>query len=567
MNANPKSKNMKLKTLPGIQILNGFFKEKKRLILFSLFLFLLNAFLTVLFPIYLGKMIDIIKSNFQLQFIIKYGKKFFLLFVFLFVIQIISAFVLAKLKMNSRIYYQDQIFNKIINLPYLQQIKLRTAYLESRWSQDSLNISSFFGENLFSIISNCLVIVFALVASFFISKGFSLVLLFFLITISVILMLISRYLVRQLKKYLEDFSNLSGKVNETISGIVELRIMGFLDTFKNLIRGDIKDISMKYFRIQIKSLFFTSILSLLVFGGLFMILLYFGALISSSKITVGNAIGYIAIIFLFFKSVTNLTSQINNLNQVLASIKRTSELILLPEKNLILSEGNDVKPIVTIEVKDVWFRYDEKTEYILKGISYRFELGKIYAIAGKSGIGKSTLIKTILGIIPISRGQILVNDQFLSDDRIPGFWSKIGYLSQDPFLFKGSLKENLSYFGKQFDKNQIRKALAQAGIAEEHFHEKTEIEEGGKNLSGGERRRVSLARVFLKQPDLLILDEPTSQVDLQTEELINQSILSFAKEGKMVLIIAHSASTLNIADEIIQLNAGINCSVGNGGSP
>lgn len=132
------------------------------------------------------------------------------------------------------------------------------------------------------------------------------------------------------------------------------------------------------------------------------------------------------------------------------------------------------------------------------------------------------------------------------------FWESIGYLSQDPFLFKGQLIENLCPEIEKLNEESIKKALIKAGLKFEEFSNK-EIEEGGKNFSGGEKGRISLARVFLKEPDVLILDEPTSQIDPKTEELIMNSIAHFAREGKIAIIIAHRTSTLEKVDEVINM--------------
>lgn len=545
---------MKISISKEYFIVKEFLNKKKYLILSAFLLYIISSIVTILAPIYLGKLIDFFREkNLEIDSIVKNGTWFFGLFTLLTVTQIISGILIAFLNKEARIHYQNLILDKILRLPYLQQIRFRTAYLQSRWVEDSLNIASLFGENLFGVIKNILIILLGIGVALWLSMKFSILVLLFVALMATGMLIISNYLIKQFKKYMEDFSNLSGRVNETITGIVELRVMGFLNSFQKTINKEIKKISEKFLSIQFKGLIFLSFLTLVIFGGFLGVLLYFGLHLAHGKMTIGTAIGYIAIIFIVIKSLTGLINQINGLNRVFASLRRTAELMVMHEETAFTPKRGDFERIENIELRDIWFRYEGNSEYLLKGFSYRFEKGKIYAITGKSGIGKSTLVKILLGIIPVDNGEVLVNENKLSKEEIPLFWEKIGYLSQEPFLFKGKLLENLSPLNGKFEEERIKKALQSAGLSFDGFSDIMEIEEGGKNLSGGEKSRVSLARAFLKEPNILILDEPTSQIDPHTEELVMESISSFARNGKIAIIIAHRTTTLEKADEVVRM--------------
>jgi len=544
--------------LKNLNILFKFWKEKKFLILFTFVLFIINSLVSIISPVFLGKLIDVFNKNTEINFnlIFKYGREFIILFCILTIVQIISGIFLANIKKESGIFYQNLILNKILSLPYLKMIKYRTAYLQNRWSQDSLNISSFFGDNLFELIKNVFIIVFGVIVAFWISPKFSFVLFFSVIIMGTVMAFISKYLINQLKKYLEYFSNLSGKVNETISGIIELKIMGFLKSFKKVLKNDIRKTTKKYYLINVKALIIYSFISLLIFAGFFGILIYFGYLMKSQKMTIGSAIGYVAITFFIIKSLTNLINSLNKLNSTFASLKRTSELINLPEARVKLQtslfKNNMIENIDNIELKNIYFKYENKKGHIIKDFSYRFERGRVYGLSGKSGIGKSTLIKIMMGIIPTEKGEVLINGNVINAGNIRFFWEKIGYLAQDPFIFKGKLLDNLVH-NNHINSKKINDVFNNSGLDANSFPIDMEIEEGGKNLSGGEKRRISLARVFLKDPDVLILDEPTSQIDRKTESIITNSIISFAKKGKISILIAHNPLTLKKVDNVIDL--------------
>lgn len=408
---------MKIIVPKELLIVKDFFKNKKHLILSALLLYIVNSAVTVIAPIYLGKIIDIFREKEVEISSLFSGKNFLILFFILTVTQIASGILIAFLNKEARIYYQNLILDKILKLPYLQQIKFRTAYLQSRWVDDSLNLASLFGENLFGIIKNILIILLGIGIALWLSMKFSLLLLGFLLLITMGMFLVSRYLIKQLKKYMEDFSNLSGRVNETLIGVLEIKIMGFLNFFQRIIKTEIKRIAEKFLSIQLKGLLFLSILTLAIFGGFLSILLYFGLLLAHREMSLGTAIGYVAIVFIVIKSLTSLLSQINGLNRVFASLKRTSELMELPEEEVSFEEKKKIDRIESIELRNIWFKYDGNDDYLLKDFSYKFEKGKIYAITGKSGIGKSTLLKIILGIIPAEKGEIIINGNFLKGKR------------------------------------------------------------------------------------------------------------------------------------------------------
>jgi ABC-type multidrug transport system fused ATPase/permease subunit len=553
-------KNVKSELKRKIVLMLDFFKLRKSLVFFTFVIFLINASASILSPVYLGKLIDTFKNKgkFDLSLILNGGKEFLLLFAIIIVVQILSGILNAYLKKESGIHYQELILDRILMLPYLKLIEYRTAYLQSRWISDSVNLSNFYGENLFGIIKNILIIIFGIGVSLYILPKFSLFVVVFIGIVSICIFGISRYLIKQLRNYLEEFSTLSGKVNETISGVVELRVMGFIDLFKTIISSSIKSTANRYFSIQVKALTIFAFINLFIFGGFFGILIYFGFMLTSNKITIGTAIGFIAVIFFIIRSLGSVASSVNKLNTSFASLNRTAELFdlkLKPWGKDKKKTDEDLKSIQCIALKDIWFKYKVKSDYIIRNFNYKFERGNVYALAGESGVGKSTLIRILMGIVKADKGTILINDIPLTDETIPLFWTKIGYLSQDPFFFKGKLLDNLKpTCEEKLDETHLIKVFHDSGLGNLESISEIEVEEGGKNFSGGERRRIALARAFIKEVDVLVLDEPTSQVDGKAEKIMMNSIISFAREGKIVIIIAHSHFALDNADEVINLS-------------
>jgi ATP-binding cassette subfamily B protein len=220
-------------------------------------------------------------------------------------------------------------------------------------------------------------------------------------------------------------------------------------------------------------------------------------------------------------------------------------------EGLVVSDGD-------VTYDDVTFGYDEE-ETIVEDISFDVSGGETLALVGPTGAGKSTVLKLLLRMYDVNEGAIEVDGQDLRDVTIPSLRQHIGYVSQDTFLFYGTVEENVTYGTFGADREDVVEA---AKMAEAHeFIQNlpegydTEVGERGVKLSGGQRQRISIARAILKDPDILVLDEATSDVDTETEMLIQRSIDELAAD-RTTFAIAHRLSTIKDADQILVLEDG-----------
>ncbi|WP_254536925.1 ABC transporter ATP-binding protein [Halomarina litorea] len=218
---------------------------------------------------------------------------------------------------------------------------------------------------------------------------------------------------------------------------------------------------------------------------------------------------------------------------------------------LVVDEGHVV-------YDDVTFGYDEG-ETIVEDVSFTVEGGETLALVGPTGAGKSTVLKLLLRMYDVDEGTIEIDGQDLRDVTIPSLRRRIGYVSQDTFLFYGTVAENIAYGTFDADEESIVEA-AKAAEAHEFIENlpegyDTEVGERGVKLSGGQRQRISIARAILKDPDILVLDEATSDVDTETEMLIQRS-LDRLTEDRTTFSIAHRLSTIKDAEQIVVLEDG-----------
>ena len=210
-----------------------------------------------------------------------------------------------------------------------------------------------------------------------------------------------------------------------------------------------------------------------------------------------------------------------------------------------------------VEYDDVTFGYDDET--ILEEVDFEVEGGETFALVGPTGAGKSTVLKLLLRMYDVDEGAIRIDDQDLREVRIPSLRQAIGYVGQESYLFYGTVEENIQYGSFEASREEVVEA---AKMAEAHdFIENlpegydTEVGERGVKLSGGQRQRIAIARAILKDPDILILDEATSDVDTETEMLIQRSLDALTAD-RTTFAIAHRLSTIKDADKIVVLEGG-----------
>jgi ABC-type multidrug transport system fused ATPase/permease subunit len=211
-----------------------------------------------------------------------------------------------------------------------------------------------------------------------------------------------------------------------------------------------------------------------------------------------------------------------------------------------------------VEFDDVSFSYDG-THEVLHDISFRSEPGTVTALVGSSGSGKSTTIGLISAFYVPSKGTVRVDGVDLSTVRLDSFRTRLGVVLQESFLFDGTIRENVAFSRPDATEEQIMRACRIARVDEfaESFADKydTIVGERGVKLSGGQRQRISIARAILAEPRILILDEATSSLDSESEQLIQQG-LSYLMQGRTTFVIAHRLSTIRRADQIIVMEQG-----------
>lgn len=272
-----------------------------------------------------------------------------------------------------------------------------------------------------------------------------------------------------------------------------------------------------------------------------------------------NFAGLLVAVILLMSSygpVIALSNLSNNMLQTLASGERVLGLLAEEPELKEVTNGKNLQDIQQLEVKNLDFSYAE--EQILSQINFSLSKGHILGIQGKSGSGKSTLLKLLMRFFDPQNGEIRLNQTALSEINTTSLRENMAYITQQTYIFNETLYENIVMANRKATKQQVIDAAKKANIHDfitslpEGYD--TKINEMGNNLSDGEKQRIGIARAFLHNAPIILLDEPTSNLDSLNEAMILQSLLK-VKSEKLIILVSHRASTMAICDQVIQIEA------------
>ncbi len=359
----------------------------------------------------------------------------------------------------------------------------------------------------------------------------------------------------------ERVGQLNGQLSNNLSGIATIKSF----TAEKFEQDRIDHESEKYRQSNRKAIrlssAFVPLIRMIIVMGFVATLVFGGTLVIDGRLNVG---AYSIMVFLTQRllwPLTRLGQTIDLYQRAMASTRRVMDLLDTKAK---IVGGKQSLPLqkVSGEVtfENVQFEYNETNIPVLHNLSINVPAGKTIAIVGATGSGKTTLVKLLLRFYDVQSGRICLDGQDIRQLPLEDLRSAIGFVSQDVFLFHGTVRENIAYGSFNAPLDEI---VAAAKIAEAHDFiidmpngYDTVVGERGQKLSGGQRQRLSIARAVLKDPPVLILDEATSSVDNETEAAIQRSMKKITI-GRTTIIIAHRLSTVRYADEIIVLERGI----------
>lgn len=360
---------------------------------------------------------------------------------------------------------------------------------------------------------------------------------------------------------LEQMTVFSGRFLDTIQGLTTLNLFRQAKKYRKIIEESslrYRDATIEVLKVAFVSSLMLELISMLSIGII--------ALEIGLRLIVFNSMSFATAFFLlmlapeFYLSLKELGSAFHTGRGSMSGMKKVSEELGRESEEVKWGdrfiEKNQTPP--ELSLKDVSYQYKD-SGFSLSSLNITINPYCQVAVIGRSGSGKSTLLNMIAGLLPPQEGEITINDHSMTSIDEEHWFSQVSYISQHPYVFTGTIAENIRIGSKDASQFEIEEAAEKAGISAfiatlEHGYE-TIIGESGRGLSGGEKQRLALARAFLKKPNVILFDEPTTGLDLYTEKVLQSAIGALAKNATIITV-AHRLHTIRKADKILLLDQG-----------
>ncbi len=486
--------------------------------------------------------------------------RFYMIIILILIIFLpIFYFLLEKANAITSGNIRKNLFNKLGKLPLKYFSGNHSGDIISRMTNDVSETEKVYNHIFVELVTAIIVGIGTSIYSFYLDYRLALV----SIIGAGITLFVNFYYARILRKISAGVQEKLAKLNESLTNILDgvfiirsfnlQRIILKKFTDKN---SHVYDSSVDRVKIQSVIAGLNTVIGFINFVGLVSAGAYLAII---GEISIGKIIAVIQLQNGIHFLVNALGSFITNLQPSLASSDRVFEVLDETEEpeTYDLTDVFKVNSEYLIEMDNLSFQYE--SESVINDISMQIQQGKIIALVGPSGGGKSTIFKLLLNFYKPTSGNLLINGKSIREQKIKDIRKSIAYVPQNSYLYTGSIEDNIRHGNMNATTDDIieaaKKAFAHDFIIDLPDGYKTTVGERGAKLSGGQRQRIAIARAILKDAPILLLDEATSSLDTESESLVQEAIKELMK-GKTTLVIAHRLSTVQDAEEILVLKAG-----------
>lgn len=528
-------------------------KDKKLLILISIFTILVSV-ITVIAPIYVGKIIDkFLELSYQ-EFITNLIT-LITLYVVIYIFSILQVKFLSKMIAKVKKEIRENLFNKINNIKIKEIDKIEYGNILNQFSIDLENISNGIIQGLPKIISGIVIVIFSIIVMLKMNIKISII----LIIVAPVMYFISKWVTKNTNVFFNDRANIVAKLNNNAEEFITYQNTVRDFNYEEIAEKKFDNLNTELYKTGVKAQFYSALtnpttrlvsnIGYVVTGIVGVILMLKG------EITIGDITTFLMYTSIFTRPFNEITAILSELQTAFASSTRIDEFLNSEDEIFETTNKNIIKIKGDIEFKNVEFSYTK--EPFIKNFNLKVKEGEKIAIVGKTGAGKTTIVNLLMRFYEIDNGDIYIDGVNIKDIPIKELRDNIGIVLQDTKLFTETVKENIAYGLENISEEEIKRVskLAKADSFIEKLPKKYNTIINNEMLSEGEIQLITIARVMLRNPSILILDEATSNIDLITENKIQQSMLELMK-GKTTFIIAHRLSTIQNADRILYLENG-----------
>jgi len=535
-------------------------QERKNLYIAMVFI-LINSGLNLIGPYLMGHAVDTFVVTKQYDGVIKYSIILFCVFV----VALISGYTQMQLmgRVGQRMLFnlRNTVFNKLQDLPIDFFNQNKAGDLISRVNNDTDKINQFFSQSLVQFMSS----IFSMTGAGIFLLSINLKLGLAALAPAVLLLFFTRGISPWVKstnaKNLKSTGSLSAEIQESMNNFKVIVAFNRRDYFRK--RFD--EVNTENYQTAVKAgianNMFTPVYGFSSSIGQMVVLAFGIYLISVGQFSVGLLISFLAYIAQFYNPLRQIAALWANFQVALAGWDRISHILEMKNNLTIIEAAEKEDSCCVLAFRNVSFSYIPGNE-ILKNVSFSLERGKTYAFVGPTGGGKTTTASLMARLYDPTDGKIILNGVDIRSMDLDTRTSKIGFILQEPFLFTGTLRDNILYGNVQY-KDISNEALSEVisaagldGLLERFDGGLTaDIKSSGDGISLGQKQLIAFIRAVLRKPELLILDEATANIDTVTEQLLDD-ILKKLPKSTIRIIIAHRLNTIENADEIFFVNSG-----------
>lgn len=539
-----------------------FFKNEKKQLFITFLLIIISGLLGLLVPFFIGKAIDAIFPGKSLVEFEKL-KVIVLLLLSIYILDnmltFLQEYMVAGIAQRVVFTLREKLFGKLQSLPIIFFDIHTHGEIMSRLSNDIDNVSTTISQSTVQFMASIVNILGSLVMMIYLSPLMTVA---SMITVPMVYFL-TRFIAKKTKLLFREqqktLGKLNGHIEESIAGIHVVKAFNneekVINEFK--VQNDIlRNVGVKA---QIWSGFIMPLMNVINNFGFGVIAIFGGSLAVKGIISVGVIASFISYSKQFTRPLNELANTFNTLQSGIAGAERVFEILDEAEERKDSDNAIVIDNIKgEVEFKDVTFEYT-KGEPVLKDISFKVASGTNIALVGPTGAGKTTIVNLLTGFYEIDKGEILIDGINIKDYQKNSLRKIFGMVLQDTYLFSGTIKENIKYGNLEATDEDIIRAATFA-MADDFINKlpqgyDTFLNEGGTNLSQGQKQLLAISRAILANPSILILDEATSSVDTRTELKIQEAMVKLMK-NRTTFIIAHRLSTIKDADIIMVIDHG-----------
>ena len=551
-----------------LQYLNKYFLKYRFKIILGVLITIGSKMFALFTPQLIGKSITLISNQIKDPTSTDVFRNQISLYILYIVVAAIATgvftFLMRQTIINVSRHVEFDLKNEVYN--HYQKLSIafykqnRTGDLMSRISEDVSKVRMYIGPAVMYTINTLTLFIVALLYMYNQSPSLTLYTILPLPFLSISIYFLSKLIHRQSTIVQTHLSTISSSTQEFFSGIWITKAYALETKTEEKFLDLANDQRKKRLDLSKIQAFFHPLMLLLIGISNIIVIYVGGKQYMNGEIenlgTIAEFIIYVNMLTWPVASIGWVTSLIQEAD---ASQKRINEFL---KQTPTIVNRTEVESNIegSITFKNVYFTYEDTNIEALKGISFKVKKGQTLAIIGNTGSGKSTILELIGRLHDIKKGQIEVDDNPIKNLNLNSLRSSIGFVPQDPFLFSDSLMNNIKFGVNKATDKQVTEASKMAAVHDNIINFKdgynTVLGERGITLSGGQKQRVSIARAFIKNPQILLLDDCLSAIDTETEEQILNNIKLVTK-GKTTIIVSHRISSAKNADKIVVLNNGI----------